>query len=135
VEGIPALPRWSAARLILKLTFDLSIVPIDDVKDHSAPDHFGFEIGSVLLPIWRFPDAEPGLLAEGNQFIVGFEGAADALVHHGEAIVCKSLIVHRGYPNEKADAGLEPVLLTVPWRVQRLARRPPFVKFEPCVHF
>ena len=52
--------------------------PVDRVKGHAAVQHFGFEIGSVLLPIGRLSNAEPGLLAEANKFIVGFEGAADA---------------------------------------------------------
>ena len=69
--------------------------PVDNFENHAAPDHFGFEIGGVLLPIGRLSNTESGPLAEGNKFIIGFEGTADALVHHGEAIVCKSLIVHR----------------------------------------
>jgi len=49
----------------------------------------------VQLPFVSFADTKPRLLAKANKLIVGFEGPADTLVHHGEAIVCKSLIVHR----------------------------------------
>ena len=63
--------------LLLKGQLGLSIVPIDEVKDHSAADHFGFEICGVLLPIGCLSNAKPGLFAEANKFIVGFEGAAN----------------------------------------------------------
>jgi hypothetical protein len=49
----------------------------------------------MQLPFVSFMNAKPGLFAEANKFIVGFEGAADTLVHHGEAIVGEGLVVHR----------------------------------------
>jgi len=85
----------NAAGSPLKGQLGLPIVPIDDFERHPAFEHFRLEIRSVLLPIGRLSNAEPGLFAEANKFIVGLEGAADTLVHHSKAIVCKSLIVHR----------------------------------------
>src|SRR5438477_148948 len=85
----------NAAVSPLKGQLGLPVVPIDDFERHPAFEHFGLEIRRVLLPIWRLSNTEPGPLTEANKFIVSFEGATDALVHHGEAVVCERLIVHQ----------------------------------------
>jgi hypothetical protein len=36
---------------------------VDDLKDHSAPEHFGFKISGVLLPLGSLPNAESTFLA------------------------------------------------------------------------
>jgi hypothetical protein len=41
----------------------------------------------VQLPLGRLTDAELGILIETDERIVGCERAADALVHHGEAVI------------------------------------------------
>ncbi len=49
----------------------------------------------MQLPFVRFANTKPRFLAKAVKRVVGCQRAPDALLHHGEAIVCKSLIVHR----------------------------------------
>jgi hypothetical protein len=100
IKGRPARREPASS---LKGQLGLPIIPVDNFENHPAFEHFELEIGSMLPPIGRLSNAEPGLLAEGNKFIVGFESAADALVHHGEAVVCEGLVVHLA-PLRKAVA-------------------------------
>src|SRR5437016_4170575 len=66
----------------------------DKVKGHAAIAHFGFEICGMQLPFMRFADTKPRFVANAAKRVIGCQGAPDALVHHGEAIVCEGLIVH-----------------------------------------
>jgi hypothetical protein len=61
----------------IKGQLGLSLVPIDDLKRHSALEHFGLEISGVLFPVGGFPNAKPGFLAKTDERIVGCESAAD----------------------------------------------------------
>src|ERR1700722_11387800 len=90
------LCHWlEAAHSCLKGQLGLAPVPIDNLKKHSAPEHFGLEISGVLFPVVRLPDAKPWFIAKTSKRIVGRESAADGLVHHDQAVVCERLIVHR----------------------------------------
>ena len=109
----------ATGRLARKVAFP-GLGPIDGFEDHSAPEHFGFEISRVLLPLRGLPNTESGFLAETAERIVRRERTADALVHHGEAVVRERRIIHRTPPHEKA-AGFDicdglPDALTVPTR-------------------
>src|SRR5882724_3530235 len=88
--------HWlETAYSFLKGQLGLAPVPIDNLKKHSAPEHFGLEISGVLFPVGGFPDAKPWFIAKTGTRIVGRESAAYTLVHHGQAVVRERLIVHR----------------------------------------
>ena len=74
-----------------RLTF---VRPIDEVKSHAAPQHFGFEISSVQFPFVGIADTEWPVAIIPFESIVRREGSTDALIHHEEALVCESLIIH-----------------------------------------
>src|SRR6202166_3579885 len=48
----------------------------------------------MLLPIGRFANSESWLVAPFFRCVIGGQRAADGLVHHGQAVVRESLIVH-----------------------------------------
>jgi hypothetical protein len=48
----------------------------------------------VFFALGRLSNAEPRSLAEANELIVALKSPADGLVHHDEAIVRETLIVH-----------------------------------------
>jgi hypothetical protein len=109
-KGTPGLRAMSVYRergppSALKGQRPLIFRPVDDIEHHSAPEHFRLEIGGVLLPLGRFPNAKSRLLVQTNKRVVRRQSAADALVHHGETVVCERLIVHQDPINEKAVAG------------------------------
>ena len=79
--------------------------PIDDLEDHSAPEHFDLDIRGVKFPLRGLPNAKPALLAQLAKRIVNRERPTDTLVHHGEAVVRECLIIHRATPNEKPPPG------------------------------
>jgi hypothetical protein len=81
--------------LSLKGQRRLIFQPVDDLENHSAPEHFGLQISGVLFPVGGFPDAKPWFIAKIGKRIVGCESAAYTLVHHGQAVVRERLIVHR----------------------------------------
>jgi hypothetical protein len=89
------MPRTEAASA-LKGEPRLIFRPVDDLEKHSALEHLSLEIRSVLFPIGRLPNAKPGLFALSLVRLIGRQGAADALVHHGEIIVRERSIIHRG---------------------------------------
>jgi hypothetical protein len=60
--------------------------------------HFCLEIRGVLLQIRRFPKAK-SFLGLSLEHIISHRGAADALVHHAEAVVRERLIIPRVHPN------------------------------------
>src|SRR5258705_1143618 len=69
--------------------------PINDFEKHSALEHFAFEISGVLFPVRGLANAKSSFITLVFERIVGRQGTADALVHHGEAVVGEGLIVHR----------------------------------------
>src|SRR5260370_25371322 len=92
-----------ARQSFLKRQCCLILRPVDDLEHHSPFDHFGLEFGSVLFPVRCFADTETSLLVLLLKRVVGYQSAADALVHHGKAFVRERLIIHL-IPNEKARA-------------------------------
>jgi len=56
----PSAPGDSSRRASLaERQLSLILRPINDLEDHSAPEHFGFEIGRVKLPFGGLPDTKP----------------------------------------------------------------------------
>jgi len=72
----------------------LILRPVDDVEEHSAPEHLAFEVAGVLLPVGRLADPESRFLAPTLHRVIGRQGAPDAFVHHRQAGVRERLIVH-----------------------------------------
>jgi hypothetical protein len=88
--------HWlEAAHSFLKGQPGLAPVPIDNLKKHTAPEHFGLEISGVLFPVVGFPDAKPWFIAKTGKRIVGCESAAYGHIHHGQAVVRERFVVHR----------------------------------------
>src|SRR6266446_10628006 len=86
---------------LLKRQRRLIVRPVDDREKHSPLDHFGLEIGRVLFPVRCLADAESGFPTLRLGRIIRCQRPAHALVHHGEAVVRESLIVHRATPFEE----------------------------------
>lgn len=72
----------------------LILGPVDDVEEHSPIEHFGFKIARVLLPVRCLSNPEARGRPGGLLRIVRRQGSANALVHHGEAVVCERAIIH-----------------------------------------
>src|SRR3981081_2991064 len=66
-----------------------------DFEKHSAVEHFAFEISGVLFPVRGLANAKSSFPTLVFEHIVGRQRTADALVHHGEAVLGEGLIVHR----------------------------------------
>ena len=75
--------------------------PVDNLENHSAPEHLGFEIGGIHLPLGSLPNAKPAFPAELAKRIVNRKRPTDALVHQSEAVVRECLIIHWALPYEK----------------------------------
>src|SRR5260370_21129887 len=84
--------------LSLERKLRLIFRPINDFEKHSALEPFAFEISGVLFPVRGLANAKSSFLTLVFERIVGRQGTADALVHHGEAVVGEGLIVHRPSP-------------------------------------
>jgi hypothetical protein len=52
----------------------------------------------VQLPLGRITDPEPGFHALAFERVTSRQGAADALIHHGQAVADERLVIHRAYP-------------------------------------
>ena len=48
----------------------------------------------MFLPLWRIADLELGLTALAFGVVIGGQSTADRRLHHGEAVVRESLIIH-----------------------------------------
>ena len=79
----------------------LAFRPIDNHEMNSAPEHFGFKIGGVLLPFGCVSDTEYGFAAIPFEVIIGRQGPPYPLIHHGEASVRERLVVHRTHLMKK----------------------------------
>ena len=72
----------------------LAFVPVDDVEQHAALEHFSLEVGGMLLPVRGISHPESGFLALPFQRVVGAQRAANGLIHRDKAIVGERAIVH-----------------------------------------
>src|SRR6266403_176560 len=98
MTGISAPPqeaRTEAKCSSLERKLRLIFRPINDFEKHSALEHFAFEISGVLFPVRGLANAKSSFLTLVFEHIVGRQRTADALVHHGEAVLGEGLIVHR----------------------------------------
>jgi hypothetical protein len=59
-------------------------------------------MSAACLPLGRLSDAKARLRSLSNECVIGGQRAAHSLVHHGEAIICKSLIIHQAAPGKPA---------------------------------
>jgi len=89
----------------LKWQGSLSLSPIDDLEQHAPSKHFGFQVCCVFLPLWRIADLEPGFAALAFGRVIGSQSTTDGSVHHREAVICESLIIHL-LSYKKAVAGI-----------------------------
>lgn len=68
--------------------------PDDPIKDHAAPEHLRFQIGSELHPVRGFSDPESCLLTQPVQFVVDSQCPSGGMVHHQKAVIRECVIIH-----------------------------------------
>jgi hypothetical protein len=78
----------------LKRQGSLSLSPIDDLEQHAPSKHFGFQVRCVFLPFWRIADLERGFAALAFGRVIGSQSTTDGSVHHREAVIRESLLIH-----------------------------------------
>jgi hypothetical protein len=60
----------------------LSTKLVDDLENHSVPEHFGLQISRMLFLVGRVANAKSGLLAKTAESIISRQRPPDTLVHH-----------------------------------------------------
>jgi hypothetical protein len=70
-------------------------MPIDDIEQQTAREHFRVRVSRVFLPFVRFSDAEASSLPLTLEGIICRQSAAHGFLHHRYAVVGERTVVHQ----------------------------------------